>query len=136
MNKKLLLIAPVLVFGLNEPLKVEAQDNCVIPNVPDNCQAARQITINKNSMDVSPPNICAAPGQTIPVQVRPIGETARVVSKGGADWLSGDGGDFDLAPTTPRATSTTPSTFPTIAASIRESRSTSVLGLGLGLGVG
>ena len=27
---------------------------------------------------------------------RAIGETARVVSKGGADWSSGDGGDFEI----------------------------------------
>ncbi len=96
MNKKLLLIAPVVVFGLNEPFVVEAQTNCVIPSIPANCQAAPQITVNRNSMNVSPPNICASPGQTIPVQVRPMGETAEVVSKGGAGWLSGNGGEFEI----------------------------------------
>ena len=96
MNKNILLMAPVVLFGLNDSLDVVAQPACEVPDIPPVCQAAPGLTLTQNSVNVSPPNICASAGQSIPVQVQPRGATARVVSKSGAPWLSGEGGNFTI----------------------------------------
>ena len=95
MNKKLLVLAPLALFGLNEPAEVGAQADCATVNVPPVCQRGSQVTINTQTSNVSPPNVCASPGSSVSFNVVPTG-TAVVVSKNGTSWLSGSGNAFAI----------------------------------------
>jgi plastocyanin len=64
-------------------------------SVPPTCQAGSRININNNSKNISPPNLCAAPGDMIEVIVTPAGTTASIDGKSGG-WPSGSGSSFTI----------------------------------------
>jgi hypothetical protein len=96
MKIKLLIGIPLLMVALNEPAQVIAQEQCVVQEPPPVCQGARQININVNSQQISPRNVCTEPGMSIAVKVTPQGSTARIDSKNGTPWLSGEGESFSI----------------------------------------
>ena len=103
MNKKVMLTVPIMVLAFYSTSQITtAQPNCAPPSGPmPDCMNAQQITINNNSKNISPRNICVNPGDTITVNVRPNGTTARIDAKSGA-WPAGDGTSFQLfVPETP-----------------------------------
>ena len=95
MNKKVIFALPLCLIGFHGTSQVTAQDNCKQMSVPPVCQGGRQININKISMNISPPNLCATPGETIQVNVTPEGTTASIDAKSG-DWPNGSGSSFTI----------------------------------------
>ncbi|PWG68186.1 hypothetical protein DF186_25640, partial [Enterococcus hirae] len=69
MNNKFLWLVPALLVAVavQGPSRVVAQDECATIEVPPVCQGGGQLTLNANSVNVSPPNLCATPGSTIQV---------------------------------------------------------------------
>lgn len=96
MYKKTLIAAVMVVAAVHQPTAIVAQVECEVQEVPPVCQDARGININTNSKNVSPPNICVDPGDTIPVKVTPAGNSATIAGKDGPDWLRGSGETFNL----------------------------------------
>ena len=94
MNKKVLIAIPLCLIGIHGTSQVTAQDNCVPMSVPPVCQGGGRITINTNTQDISPPNLCATPGESIAVNVVPSGSVT-IVGKGGG-WPDGNGSSFTL----------------------------------------
>ena len=94
MNKKILIAIPVCLIGFNGTSQVTAQGDCVEVSVPPMCQGGGRITINTNSKNVSPPNLCASPGESIDVSVVPDGSVTIEGKDGG--WPNGSGGSFTL----------------------------------------
>lgn len=95
MNKKLLLALPCTLVLFHGAPTVTAQDECEPMDVPPECQNAPQISINTNSKNISPRNICVEPGQEIPVQVTPSGESVTLEGKSGG-WPNASGPDILL----------------------------------------
>ncbi len=95
MNNKVFLVAPLCLIALHGTSQVTAQDNCVAVDVPPVCQGGGQININNNSHNISPPNLCASPGETIEVIVTPAGTEASVFGKSGG-WPNGSGESFTI----------------------------------------
>ena len=95
MNKKILVALPLCLIGFHGTSQVTAQGNCQQMSVPPVCQPGRQININNNSKNISPPNLCASPGETIQVNVTPDGTTANIYGKNGG-WPSGSGPSFTI----------------------------------------
>lgn len=95
MNKKVLVVLPLCLVGFHGASQVTAQEGCEEMSVPPTCQAGRQININNNSKKISPRNLCAAPGDTIEVNVTPAGTTASIDGKSGG-WPSGSGSSFTI----------------------------------------
>ena len=95
MNKKILIAIPLCLIGFHGTSQVTAQANCQQMSVPAVCQGGGQININNNSNNISPPNLCAAPGDTIQVNVTPAGTTASILGKSGG-WPSGSGTSFTI----------------------------------------
>ncbi len=95
MNKKVLFALPLCLIGFHGTSPVTAQGNCEQMSVPPVCQPGQQININNNSKNISPPNLCASPGQTIEVNVTPAGTTASIDAKSG-DWPNGSGSSFTI----------------------------------------
>lgn len=93
MNKKLLIALPACLLLIEGAPELTAQDACAPMEVPPVCQPAARITINNQSHTIAPPNICAASGQVIPVNVVPSG-TAQIVGKRG--WPAGGGSSFTI----------------------------------------
>jgi hypothetical protein len=93
MNKKLLLAAPLCLLAFHGTSQVTAQA-CATQNIPAACQGGGRITINNETRNVSPPNLCATPGQTIDVNVVPSG-SASIGGKGGG-WPAGSGSSFTI----------------------------------------
>ena len=93
MNKKLFVPLPACLLLLQSAPLVTAQDQCEPMNIPDQCQATSRITINTYTRNISPPNICAAPGDEIQVSVVPEGEV-RIAGKSG--WPNGAGAAFTI----------------------------------------
>ena len=96
MTKKTPIALAMLVAAVYQPTAIVAQDECEVQEVPPVCQDARRININANSKNVSPRNICAEPGDTIPVQVTPPGNSVTIAGKGAVEWLQGSGETFVL----------------------------------------
>ena len=94
MKKKILIAIPISLICFHGTSQVTAQANCEQMNVPPVCQNAGGITINTQSRNIAPPNICAAPGQTINVNVVPNG-TVTISAKNGG-FPNGTGGAFNL----------------------------------------
>jgi hypothetical protein len=92
MNKKILIAIPLCLAGYYGTMQVTAQGNCEAQSVPPVCQAGNRITINTNPHNISPPNICASPGQSIDVNVVPEG-SASISGKDGG-WPNGSGSSF------------------------------------------
>jgi plastocyanin len=101
MNKKILIAMSVSVFGLYGTSQVTAQDNCPVVEVPDQCAKGGQITINNNSNNVSPRNLCARPGDTITVNVTPNNTTAIVHGKNGGWPYASNGSNNKFTITAP-----------------------------------
>jgi len=100
MNKKVLIAIPFCLIGFHGTSQVTAQADCQQMSVPPVCQEGRRININNNSNNMSPPNLCARPGETIDVNVTPAGTTARIDGKSGG-WPNGSGSSFTItAPAT------------------------------------
>ncbi len=95
MNKKVLIALPLCLVGFHGASQVTAQEGCEEMSVPQTCQQGRQININTNSRKISPPNLCAAPGDMIDVIVTPAGTTASINGKSGG-WPSGSGSSFTI----------------------------------------
>lgn len=95
MKNKSLLLAPALVLAMYGVNQLKAQDACVTVDVPPACQGGGRLTINVNSMQVSPPNLCANAGSQIEVNVVPE-SFASIQPKGGGDWPRGSGSSFTL----------------------------------------
>jgi len=97
MKKKVMLTVPVLVLAFYGTSQITtAQGNCAPPSGPmPACQNGRQITINNNSKNISPRNICVDAGDTITVNVTPNGTTASIDGKTGG-WPTGSGSSFQL----------------------------------------
>ena len=95
MNKKYWLLAPALTLMAQSASQVNAQDPCVVQEVPPVCQGGRRLTINVNSMRVSPPNLCARPGSSIDVNVVP-NSFVSIQPKGDRDWPRQSGSSFTL----------------------------------------
>lgn len=93
MNKKLLIALPACLLFIEGTPDVTAQGACRPMDVPPVCQAAGRITLNNETYNISPPNICASPGQVIDVNVVPRGN-ARIVGKRG--WPVGGGRSFTI----------------------------------------
>jgi hypothetical protein len=99
MNKKVLIAIPLCLIGFFGTVQVTAQDNCAAMSIPPVCQGGGSININNNSKNISPPNLCATPGETIQVNVTPSG-TASIDGKDGG-WPNGSGSSFTItAPAT------------------------------------
>jgi hypothetical protein len=94
--KKTLFLAavPLLVVAFYKAPEVTAQ-SCATMEIPPVCQNGNRITINNDSKNVSPPNLCVGPGETITVNVVPNGTSARIGPKSG-DWPVGSGTSFPL----------------------------------------
>lgn len=84
MDKKILIAIPLCLIGFHGTSQVTAQGTCQPMSVPDVCQGGGRININNNSKRISPPNLCAVPGETIEVNVTPTGTTASIVAKSGS----------------------------------------------------
>jgi len=96
MKKTVMLTAPLLVLAFYGTSQVTtAQGNCEPQETPPVCQNAQQITINNNSKNISPRNICVNPGDTLTVNVTPSGSTASVEGKDGG-WPNNSGSSFEL----------------------------------------
>ena len=102
MNKTALIAIPLCLVGFHGITTVTAQDACKPMQIPATCQGGGQININNNSKNISPPNLCASPGETIQVNVSPAGTTASIGGKSGG-WPSGSGSSFTI--TAPAANS-------------------------------
>lgn len=96
MNKIAFFAASLLILTVQQSPRVTAQDTCEVHEVPPRCQNARRITIHTDEKRIAPPNICVDPGESIPVRVRPRGNSARIEAKEAADWLSGSGESFTI----------------------------------------
>ena len=94
MNKKLLLAAPLCLLAFHGTSQVTAQGNCVTQEIPAACSGGGRITINNNTQNVSPPNLCASPGETIQVNVVPDGSAS--ISGKSSGWPSGSGSSFTI----------------------------------------
>lgn len=94
MNKKILIAIPVCLLGIHGTSQVTAQGECVVVSVPPMCQGGGRITINTNTKNVSPPNLCASPGDSIDVNVQPSGSVTINGKNGG--WPDGSGSSFTL----------------------------------------
>ena len=94
MTKKFLIAIPFCLVGIYGISQVTAQGVCEARSVPEQCQNGSGITINTNSQNISPPNICMSPGQTIDVNVVPEG-SASIIGKDGG-WPSGSGTSFSI----------------------------------------
>jgi hypothetical protein len=94
MNKKILIAIPFCLVAIHGTSQVTAQGGCEEQAVPSVCQRASGITVNTNSHNISPPNICVSPGETIDVNVVPEG-SVQIDGKGGG-WPSGSGSSFAL----------------------------------------
>jgi hypothetical protein len=94
MTKKFLIAIPFCLLGFHGTSQVTAQGTCEEQRPPDQCQAASSLTINTQSRNISPPNICMSPGQNIAVNVVPEG-SASIVGKGGG-WPIGNGTSFSI----------------------------------------
>lgn len=97
MKNKILWLVPalVVVVATQGPSRVVAQDECVTVEIPTACQGGGRLTLNANSLNVSPPNLCATPGSRIEVNVVPQG-FASIQPKGGGTWPRGSGETFTL----------------------------------------
>jgi plastocyanin len=96
MNKKALIAIPLCLAGFYGISTVTtAQDGCQLMDVPPVCQGGGQININNNSKNISPPNLCANPGETIEVNVTPAGTTASIDGKDGG-WPRGSDASFTI----------------------------------------
>jgi len=84
MDKKILIAIPLCLIGFHGTSQVTAQVTCQQMSVPPVCQPGGRININNRSKTVAPPNLCAAPGETIEVNVTPTGTTASIVAKSGS----------------------------------------------------
>lgn len=94
MNKKILIAIPVCLIGFHGTSQVTAQGDCVEVPVPPACQGGGRITINTTSNNISPPNLCASPGESIDVNVVPGGSVTITGKDGG--WPNGSGSSFTL----------------------------------------
>jgi len=83
MNKKILTTLSLCVIGVHGTSQVTAQGACTQVTVPPVCQGGSQININNMSKEISPPNLCATPGEAITVRVTPPGTTAIMHGKDG-----------------------------------------------------
>ncbi len=95
MNNKIFAAIPLCLIALHGTSQVTAQGSCEPMDVPPVCQGGGRITINTNSYNISPPNLCASPGETIVVNVTPAGTEASVYGKNGG-WPSGSGASFTI----------------------------------------
>ena len=93
MNKKLLVSLPLSILLIQGTPDVTAQIECERIDVPPVCQAVSRITINNETYNIAPLNICAVPGAEIEVNVVPHG-SARIEGKEG--WPSGAGESFSI----------------------------------------
>ncbi len=95
MKKTVMLTAPLMILAYYSSTQVTtAQEPCEIRTPPDNCQPAQRITINNQSKNVSPPNVCLDAGNTITVNVTPSGSASMQGKDGG--WPSGSGTSWEL----------------------------------------
>lgn len=94
MKKLILLAAPLGLLGFYGMSPVTADVECKSMTIPA-CQNGNRITINNNSNQVAPPNLCVAPGDEITVSVSPHGTSASVEGKDGG-WPNGSGSSFTL----------------------------------------
>jgi hypothetical protein len=94
MNKKVLIAIPICLIGFHGSMQVTAQGECPQMDVPAVCQGGGRININNTSKNISPPNLCAEPGQVIEVIVTPDG-TASIDGKNGG-WPNGSGSSFTI----------------------------------------
>ena len=95
MNKKVIFALPLCLIVFHGTSQVTAQDNCQPMSAPPPCLDLGRININNKSKNISPPNLCAAPGATIQVNVTPEGTTASIEGKSG-DWPYGSGTSFTI----------------------------------------
>jgi len=95
MNKKVFIAIPLCLVVLHGTSQVTAQDNCEPMGELPACTGGGRITINNNSHNVSPPNLCAAPGEIIEVNVTPTGSSASIEGKSG-DWPNESGPSFTI----------------------------------------
>lgn len=95
MNTKVLIAIPIFLIGFHGSMQVTAQGECPQMDVPPVCQGGGRININNISKNISPPNLCATPGETIDVNVTPDGTTASIEGKYGG-WPSGSGSSFTI----------------------------------------
>ncbi len=99
MNKKVLIAIPLCLIGIHQTSQLTAQDECVEVPVPPVCQGGSRITINTNTNNIAPPNLCASPGDSISVNVVPRGSVTIDGKDGG--WPNGLGSSFTItAPAT------------------------------------
>jgi len=94
MNKKVLIAMPLCLIGFYGAVQVTAQGNCESMSIPPVCQGGGRININNNTNNISPPNLCAEPGQVIEVNVTPDG-TASIDGKDGGR-PNGSGSSFTI----------------------------------------
>jgi hypothetical protein len=99
MNNKMLLAIPMFLIGLHGAPQASAQSHCVPQFVPPQCQPADNLTINTQTRNVAPPNLCAAPGQIITVSVVPGGSVA--IHGKNSGWPNAWGSSFTM--TAPRS---------------------------------
>jgi hypothetical protein len=97
-NKNVLVAVAVVLLGTLGPLKASTQtfEGCITVDVPEKCQPAPRLTINAESKKVAPPNMCVQTGKAVQVNVVPGSASVRIVSKDGAEWLSGQGKSFSI----------------------------------------
>jgi len=95
MDKKILIAIPLCLIGFHGTSQVTAQVTCQQMSVPPVCQPGGRININNRSKTVAPPNLCAAPGETIEVNVTPTGTTASIIGKSGG-WPDAGGPSFTI----------------------------------------
>ena len=95
MNKKVLIAIPVCLIGFHGSMQVTAQGACQPMSIPPTCTGNARININTDSKNISPPNLCAEPGQVIEVNVTPSDTSVSIDGKGGG-WPSGSGSSFTI----------------------------------------
>jgi hypothetical protein len=94
MNKKVLIAIPLCLIGIHQTSQVTAQDDCVEMSVPPACTGRGSITINTNSKNISPPHLCASPGESISVNIVPSGSVE--IEGKDSGWPNGSGSSFTI----------------------------------------
>ncbi len=95
MKKRILFSIPIGLLVFYGQSQIGAQNQCEQQAIPAACSGAGGITINTNTKNISPRNLCASSGETISVNVVPAGSTVRIEGKRGG-WPSGSGSSFTI----------------------------------------
>ena len=99
MNKTILFVLPLsLMLASCASVMVSAPGGChvasVIPTVCTGSKDNPKVSFNSNTLKASPPNVCAEPGATLEISIKPVAHnkigSVAVIAKDPKDsWLSG-----------------------------------------------